>query len=399
MNLESPAGNPARLKNLDIIRGFAVLGILLMNIQSFSMPEVAYTNPTSFGDLSGVNLWVWMFKHLFADSKFISIFSMLFGVGILLFCDNLDRKQLNGVKIHRRRMSWLLLFGLIHAYFIWDGDILVTYALCGFIVVAFRHSSSRKLWLVGSIFLAISFSIILLPQALMPYMTLEDIAELNIDWLPDQTIIEAEIARMTGPWLPRFITRAENSFFMQSIAFISFLVWRVGGLMLIGMAIYKQGVFERSSISSAFIKRATALFTLGSALVISGVVFNFNHQWSIEKSLFLGSLFNAIGSVLIALSYIYFWVLIEHHQWFTGLTRRLAFVGRMAFTNYLSQSLICTFLFYGWGLGLFGQVARWQQLLVVFAIWILQLSWSAWYLQRFSQGPLEWVWRRLTYWK
>ena len=119
-----------RIQSLDIIRGIAILGILIMNIQSFSMPGSAYSNPMAFGDLNGINKWVWIISHVFADMKFMNIFSILFGAGIILVTSKSEMKTGKSAVLHYKRTIWLLIIGLFHAHLIWYGDILVTYALC-----------------------------------------------------------------------------------------------------------------------------------------------------------------------------------------------------------------------------------------------------------------------------
>ncbi|MBT4400650.1 MAG: hypothetical protein HOD37_14320, partial [Bacteroidetes bacterium] len=126
--------NPGqRLVSIDILRGVAVLGILIMNIQSFSMVSAAYSNPMAYGDMTGLNKWIFIFSHIIADTKFMSLFSILFGASILLFAGRLQATGLIPSKIFYRRNSWLLLFGLIHGFLIWHGDILLSYALCGYL--------------------------------------------------------------------------------------------------------------------------------------------------------------------------------------------------------------------------------------------------------------------------
>ncbi|MEQ8715947.1 MAG: hypothetical protein RIC80_23235, partial [Cyclobacteriaceae bacterium] len=126
--------NDTRIESLDVIRGFAVLGILIMNIQSFSMVNQAYLNPTAYGDLSGINKWVWIISHVFADQKFMSLFSMLFGASILMISEGSERKTGSSVGVHYKRNFWLLIIGLIHAYGLWSGDILTPYAVIAFLV-------------------------------------------------------------------------------------------------------------------------------------------------------------------------------------------------------------------------------------------------------------------------
>ena len=131
MSVYTPVAPGERIRSLDVLRGFAVLGILIMNVQSFSMPGAAYLNPTAWGDLTGINLAVWLAGHVLADQKFLTLFSILFGAGVCLFAERAEARSGRSAAVHYRRMFWLLVFGLAHAYFLWVGDILVPYALCG----------------------------------------------------------------------------------------------------------------------------------------------------------------------------------------------------------------------------------------------------------------------------
>src|SRR5258706_11965699 len=126
-----PVGESERIVPMDVLRGFALLGILVMNIQLFAMVDAAYNNPTAYGDLNGTNFLVWLFSYLLADQKFMSIFSMLFGAGIILMWQNAERSGARPTVLHYRRVGWLILFGLLHAYLLWNGDILYTFGMCG----------------------------------------------------------------------------------------------------------------------------------------------------------------------------------------------------------------------------------------------------------------------------
>jgi len=151
----SPTSLVDRILSLDVLRGFAVLGILIMNIQSFSMIEPAYLNPTAYGDLTGINRWVWIVSHLVADSKFMSLFSMLFGAGILLFTSRIEKRGVRPAKYYYSRSFWLLVTGLLHAYFIWYGDILVNYAICSLFLYLMRKVSAKKQFITGIILISV----------------------------------------------------------------------------------------------------------------------------------------------------------------------------------------------------------------------------------------------------
>ena len=141
---------------MDVLRGIAILGILIMNIQSFSMIGAAYINPTAYGDLTGMNKWVWVLSHVFADQKFMTIFSILYGAGIVLITKKAESKERLAVGLHYRRTFWLLVIGLMHAYLLWYGDILVTYGLCALVVFLFRKASPRKLLIIGLLVISVA---------------------------------------------------------------------------------------------------------------------------------------------------------------------------------------------------------------------------------------------------
>ncbi len=145
-----------RIASLDVLRGVALLGILPMNIQAFSMIGAAYVNPTAYGDFHGANYWVWFSCHLLADEKFMTIFSMLFGTGIYLMTSHIEAAGKNPTALHFRRMGWLILFGVLHAYLLWYGDILVNYGLCGLLAYCYRKMAPRKLILYGLCFVAVA---------------------------------------------------------------------------------------------------------------------------------------------------------------------------------------------------------------------------------------------------
>ena len=172
-----PVAEQNRIHSLDVLRGFALLGILVMNIQTFAMVDQAYMNPTSFGDLSGANFLVWFMCHLLADTKFISLFSMLFGAGILLFSQRQEQKNASPTAMHYRRMLWLLLFGLCHAYLIWPGDILVPYAICGSIVFLMRNWKPRTQLVCGLLTISVASLIYVLGQAGLPYLSEPEMQE------------------------------------------------------------------------------------------------------------------------------------------------------------------------------------------------------------------------------
>jgi uncharacterized protein len=394
----SPVSKTDRIVSIDLLRGLAVLGILIMNIQHFSMPTAAYINPTAYGDLTGMNLWVWIFSHILASAKFMSIFSMLFGAGVLIFTQRAELKGLNSAELHYRRMGWLLLFGLMHGYLLWSGDILVAYSLCGMIIFLFRNT--RPVILVR-----IAFAFFLVPTLLdlffvwsMPGWPLESVQFTLESWLPGAKTIEHHLEVYRSGWLEQMELRVPGTIFMQTKYFIMQPFWRVMAMMLLGMALFKWQVLSLGRSSGFYLKMAILGLAIGFLLSGMGVFLNFKYQWTMEFSMFLGSQLNYVGSVGVALGYLALTMLFCRSGCCAGLKSVLSAVGRMALSNYILMTLICTFVFYGHGMGLFGSVERKFQVLIVLAIWTLILIVSPLWLKRFRFGPLERIWRGLTYW-
>ena len=394
-----PTGKAERVVSLDVVRGFATLGILIMNIQFFSMISSAYFNPTAYGDLSNSNHWVWYLSHLFADMKFMSIFSMLFGAGIVLMSNRRSTLALPVTRFHFRRMGWLLILGLLHAHLLWSGDILVSYALCGSAVFWFRNCSPRLLWTIGVSCFAIASLISIMTGLSMPLWPPEDILQLRQEtWQPQADTIKQEIAAYQQPYLQQLPTRSEQAFLMETFLFVFSTVWRCSGLMLIGMALYKQCILtgERSGAVYAVLI-AIAVF-IGIPATMYGIHQNFEADWKMSYSFFLGDQFNYWSSPFISLGYVGGIMLVLKSPMLAKTTWPLAPVGQMALSNYLVQTLICTFLFYGHGFAQFGNFSRVEQLITVLAVSLVQIAFSCIWLKYFRFGPLEWLWRSLTYW-
>lgn len=395
--IAAPVGSSERIVAIDVLRGFSVLGILLMNVQSFSMISAAYLNPVANDKLAGTGFWVWSVSHLLADLKFMAIFSMLFGAGIVLMSERAEERKALVGKLHRRRQGWLLLIGLAHAHLLWYGDILVPYAICGLLLFRFRKAAAHRLLVFGTASIVVAGTFLALTGSAIDQWPPEVLEEQAASWAPPAQVAQAEIEAYTGGWLAQTATRSAQARELELFVFVVYLGWRIAGLMLIGMGLFKLGVLSAQR-SEEFYRRL-AFFGLGIGLpiVALGIDYNVNAGFVFEKSMFHGALFNYVGSLGVGLGYVGVVMLAAKRGWLGGLQRRLAAVGRMALTNYLTQTLICTFLFYGHGLGLFEQVRRPAQLAIVAAVWAIQMLWSPWWLRRYRYGPFEWVWRSLTY--
>jgi uncharacterized protein len=395
----APVSLSERISSIGVLRGFALLGILIMNIQSFSMIMAAYLNPTAYGDLSGINRWVWMLSSIVANEKFISIFSMLFGAGIVLMTGRAEANGISPRGLHVRRSIWLIVIGLLHAYLLWYGDILFTYGVCALIVFAGRKASPRKLIIIGLILFTVAFVLFMFFGFSLQFWPEENRAESMRNWLPSAEQVAEELAAYRGTWLDQMSARVPSAIALQTFIFLVLEGWRVCGLMLVGMALFKMGVFSALRSNRFYAAMVGIGYGVGLPLVIAGVVKNFAAEWSFDYCMFFGSQYNYWGSIFVALGHVGVVMLCCKSGALGGLKRVLAAFGRMAFTNYLMQTVICTTIFYGHGLGLFGYVERWQQILMVFAIWIVQLIYSPLWLRKYRFGPAEWAWRSLTYGK
>lgn len=396
----APVSGEARLHSLDVLRGFALLGILVMNIQSFSMISAAYMNPAAYGDLTGLNRWVWILSHVLTDQKMYGIFSMLFGAGILLMTGRADASRGKSAGLHYRRMGWLLLFGLLHAHLLWYGDILYPYALCGMIVYLFRRRSPGTLLILAGVFFAIGSAIYILAGSSMRFWPPEAITAFSHDaWLPTAEMIQQELAAYRGGWLRQMPARSEEAFFMQTMIFVVAIAWKTIGNMLLGMAFFKSGVLSAERSRGFYARLSLTGFLVGLAMVSFGVWRNFAAGWDVRYSFFFGNQFNYWGAIAVDMGWIGLWMLVCTSARFVRLKASLGAIGRTAFSNYILQTVIATTIFYGHGFGLFGSVSRVGQILICVAIWAVQLAIAPLWVQRFEYGPMEWLWRSLTYWR
>ena len=388
-----------RWESLDLIRGCAVLGILVMNIQSFAMPDSAYMNPTSFGDLTGANYGVWLVSHLFFDSKFMAIFSILFGAGVVLFTERAVKRGRSPLSSHVRRNLLLILFGFLHAHLLWYGDILFSYGVCALLVYPFRKLSIKALWGWAFALLLVGSLISIFFGMTMPYWGEAERQELMLSWNPGAEVHAESIAIQQGSFSQWQPVMSGASWGMQLFILPFFILWRVCGLMLIGMALFKSGFLLGQGTRSTTKKLLVIGGIAGLGLVYWGVWQNELAGHSLEYSFFLGNQWNYWGSLGLAMAYISAILIWFGSPILGGLQSCLKACGRMAFTLYILQTVLAVFIFRGEGLGWFGESTRVQQLQIVLAIWVLMLIMAPLWLSRIRYGPLEWLWRCLTYGK
>jgi len=320
----------------------------------------------------------------------MTLFTVLFGGGVVLFTRNAERRDDSALALQFRRARWLIVFGLAHAYLLWYGDILVAYGVTALGVVYLRDQTPRTLTLLG-------VALLLVPSATEVLWALTgDLSEFARTWRPPQAALQAEIETYRSGWLEQLDHRVPTVFDRQTSGYLASTVWRVGGTMLFGMALFKWGVLTNER-STRFYRRLVVVgATTGLAAVLAGVWYIEAAGWTSSAALFWLQ-FNYWGSLPLAGAYVGLVMLYARWRPEGVLTRTLAAVGRTAFSNYLLQTVLATSIFYGHGLGLFGRVTRVEALGVVAAIWAVQVVLSVVWLRYFRYGPMEWLWRVLTY--
>jgi uncharacterized protein len=393
----APVADAERLQTLDLLRGVALLGILLVNISWFAMPNALSANPYAVGPPPPMDLAIWLAIELLAEGKFIAIFAMLFGAGIVLMTGRRDAGGVHTARTHYRRMACLLVFGLIHAYALWHGDILVVYAVCGLLVYPLRRLTTRPLMAIGLALMTIAMLTSIAEAIAWPASSDLAKAEWVEYWQPSAGSLATETAAFTGRWSSQEAWRAHYSAAFHLDDMAAFDLWRVSGLMLIGMALLKCGWFGGTRTAREYRLATASALVSGFTLVGVGLYEYQAVHWRLPDVLFLIPLWNYWDGLLVALGYTGVLLMLWRAGVLRHVSRRLEDVGRTAFSGYIFQTLICTTIFYGHGLGLFGTIDRAGQLLLTLAIWLVLLIVSPLWLRGHRYGPLEWLWRTLTY--
>lgn len=403
----SPVQPTERIQIIDILRGFALFGILLVNMDLFVRPAQTLMLPLDTMTSGIDRVADWLVRFL-AESKFYSLFSFLFGLG---FAFQLTRAEDRGARhgfLYVRRLLILLAIGLIHAFLIWVGDILILYALLGFVLILFRKAKPRTLIIWAIILLAIPSLINLFATAAVEMgRQASPVAAAQIDraFAEQHAAYRADIERA-------YRVYAQGNFFeitqQRAYDVSSFLV--VGSLFfspsvlamfLVGLYFGRRRIFQNVDEHLPLFRK---LLWWGLGVGVIGNLIYAALISSLPRAepsfvLFLAMLGQGAGAPALCLFYISALTLLYRssaRQKWLGL---LAPAGRFALTNYLGQSIICTLIFYGYGLGWFGQIGKASGLLLALIIYALQVLVSAWWIKRFAFGPVEWLWRSLTYLK
>ncbi len=387
-----------RIAALDIVRGVAVMGILAMNIAGFALIFPAYFNPLATGEATAVDRGVYLFNYVLFDGKMRGLFSLLFGASMLLVVERARAKGESPARVHFARMVALFGFGLFHLWLVWWGDILAHYAIVGMIAYLAVNQPARVQFKLAAALIAAHtlFAIglplqIVMVQAELPAAALRGYA--NSFGIPDAARAARETMIYRGDYAGIFADRFAR-FGWAPIRDLRYLGMETLGLMLIGMGLLKTGLLRGEWPVARMRRWAGVGIAIGLGIYLP-------LGWWMASAEF--SLLSVVTATLVApvplrplvIIGIACLILIVARPG-GGLTARVAATGRMAFTNYLMTSLICTAIFYGYGLGLFGQLSRLALWGVVLAVWAGMLLWSKPWLARFAYGPFEWLWRSIA---
>jgi len=415
-----PVQSADRIASIDVLRGVALLGILILNIVAFGLVSHAFSNPIPDGALTGVNFWTYVGVDVFFEGSMRAIFSMLFGAGVILFTARGDSPAAatSLADLYYKRTILLILFGLFDAFLLlWTGDILYIYGVVGLFLFPFRNVRASRLLTAALVMLALSGATELFrfqdftdmqaaaaeAEALLAEdRELDDEQQEAIDvWQeelesirPPQRELDDELAMRRSGYFAVLAGQAPEVIEYQAVSVRSFFFWDAFITMLLGMALYKYRVFGAGRSYRFYTLMALFGFAVGLPVnaweVYRFTTSNYDIFTTIMPTYDLGRLGCAFGYVGLVMLFCK-----------SGISSRLraslAAVGRMALTNYLAHSIICALIFTGVGFGLVGELQRHQLYYVVAGIWLVQLVVSPLWLRHYRFGPAEWLWRSLTY--
>jgi uncharacterized protein len=416
-----PIKTSERINSLDVIRGIALLGILLMNINGMGLP-FSYADPTIAGGADGLNLKVWIVNNMLFEGTMRGLFTLLFGAGVILLTSRLEKSGagITTADIYYRRILWLLLFGIINVYILlWNGDILYPYAIFGLMLFPFRNAPVKKLFIVAGILISIGVLWDISDyqnklhiqkegteiQALKEQgkvlskkqeETLGEWEKIKTKHSPEE--VAEEIEKMHQSYFKVMLAKVKENQFMQTWFPYRIWPWDIFSFMLIGMAFFKLRIFhgERTRLFYLIMLITGYLVGLTVNYMETRMILDSNFDavvmYKADQTYQLGRLFTTLGHVGLFMLFIKSGIL-------RFLQKSLAAVGTMALTNYLTHSIVTSIIFYGDGFSMYGKLQRYELYYIVAGIWIFQLIASPIWLKYFIYGPAEWIWRSLTYQK
>lgn len=418
-----PTSSTERIAAMDTIRGISLLGILLMNILGFGLYK-AYFDPTNNGGTTGWNLTTWWINMLLIEGTMRGLFSILFGAGILLFTARSSENKQGTIvtDLFFRRLMWMVFFGVIHCYILlWDGEILFCYGIVGMFAFSFRHLIPKHLIMAAAL-------VLLVPTALgiVDYFDYKDKFEKStvaqtrknngemlskedstsiVSWeeivkeekvTPQQ--LEEEMAATSKGYWSIVLHKIPVNLYMQTTFIYLINFWDTLYMMLFGMALFKMGILKAARSNRFYWLMALIGYSIGITINYFETLHIVSSNFSI-LSFYQNYMTYPLGRIPTTCGHIALIMLFVKSGWLPFLQKSLAAVGQMAFTNYITHSIICNFIFLGYGLSMYGKLQRYELYYIVIGIWMFQLIACPIWLKYFRFGPLEWLWRSLTYWK
>jgi len=392
----APKPPAARNLQLDTLRGFAVLGMVVVSVGLFARPFGALDDPTfAAGGLEPANLWTWGLGELLVEGKAIAIFALLFGAGVVMLGERGFAQQL-------LRLVFLFGIGAAHAYGLWSGDLLMVYAACGVVALLLRRLPVGVLLTLGTVLVVSALHEELVPELRRAFSAQETVAPV---WFQERDAAleelyapDVERAAHEGTWLEQARWRAEVVWWRVFRS--TFELLRCGGLMLIGMALAKTGFLAGAARRRSYLAVAGVGLVLGAALTGLGLwpelqeVVGQGELTSQARTIAFAA--GHVGAAVMALGLVGALLFACSNAIVRRLARPLAAVGRMSLSNYLVQSLVCVLVYQGWAFGRWGTHDVADQLLVVGALWAGYLLFCPLWMMHFRLGPVEWFWRSLT---
>lgn len=429
INNPAPVAQANRIKSIDTIRGFALLGILLMNIPGFGI-NWDYFQGILTGPHNTKDYYTEAAVDIFFEGTMRGLFSMLFGAGMILFIHG--KKEIPGgptvVELYYRRLLWLVIFGVINAYvFLWGGDILYFYGLCGMLLYVFHKTNPKWLLVLGIFCLAMmaykgqlgyeetrdkrkAYNEAVQLKKEKKELTAEQQQAIE-EWTaiekrmtPDTAFTNRHNRKMHSGYATIFTYFIPRNTMGESYGMYHWAIWDCLGMMLIGMALFGWGFFSNRLSTSTYIMGLLVGYGIGipiglnmfteARMLPTAEMGHYIDRYSVNH----WALYD-VRRLLLTVGHASLLMLAFRVRVLTWLMKALSNVGQMAFTNYLMQSIICTLFFYGYGLGYYNKLKFHQIYYVAFGVWIFQFIFSAIWLRYFRFGPFEWLWRSLTYWK
>ena len=382
MELENKYNN-SRITNLDFIRGFALLGILVMNVIAFGLPITAATNSSTHGINDILDWIILVVSSVFFEYKMMGLFSMLFGVGIMIFLENAKKKTSKPKTLAIWRNILLFFFGLAHLS-IWEGDVLAPYAICAFLLIIFPDV--KKPILIFSMIVLLMTAYIVITNY---FSSLYDVSG-NLISQEEWVLLASKGGELSYGkfWFPD----------SKSWGILISMWWYIGAffrtisLMLFGILLYKLNIIQGKKENSFYKKMSIYGFLIGLPLSIYSIYLLVSSGYD-PSVVFISNIFNTLSVIPMVLGYTGV-LTILNLKLRDSITDRLRACGRLAFSNYIVQTIFGVFILGAFGLDNF---SRSQLMIFVFIVWVIQIAWSKPILERFNYGPLEWLWRKLTY--